>query len=323
MLDIPSDQRDRFVSVVHQEAPEAKLNIVPSLRGTIVAYDGKRVADMERLPDGAWFLRGERGVTYAEELPQGSEITDGQWWPKNYAGPPLISLDEKAAKTLDIGVGDTLIVNILGREIEARIASLRQINWDTMGFNYVLVFSPNTLVSAPHSLTSTIDITPAHEGAVSRALLAAFPSASIIAVSEVIGQVRTILDQMATAILLSASVAILAGIAVLVGAIAASRASRSYDSVILKTLGATRWQILAAQGLEYAALAATLCLLALGLGSTAAWYVIVKVFAFTWAPDWGVVLATLGAGAVVTLGIGLIGSLPLLAVRPATALRRL
>jgi putative ABC transport system permease protein len=323
VLDIPSDQRGRFVGVVKREAPEAKLNIVPSLRGTIVAYDGKRVADMDRLPEGAWFLRGERGVTYSETLPQGSDLAAGQWWPRNYRGPPLVSLDQAAAKTLHIGVGDTLTVSILGREIEARIASLRQINWDTMGFNYVLVFSPNTLVAAPHSLTSTIEMNDAHEGAVSRALLAAFPSASIIAVSEVLGQVRTILDQMATAILLSASVAILAGIAVLVGAIAASRAARSYDSVILKTLGATRWQILAAQGLEYALLAAMLCLLALGLGSAAAWYVIVEVFAFKWAPDWGVVLATLGAGAVLTLGIGLLGSLPLLAVRPASALRRL
>jgi putative ABC transport system permease protein len=323
VLDIPSDQRARFVSVVKRDAPEAKLNIVPSLRGTIVAYDGKRVADLDRLPEGAWFLRGERGVTYAETLPQGSELTAGQWWPKDYNGPPLVSLDQAAAKVLNIGVGDTLTVSILGREIEARIASLRQINWDTMGFNYVLVFSPNTLVAAPHSLTSTIEMNARHESAVSRALLAAFPSASIIAVSEVLGQVRTILDQMTTAILLSASVAILAGVAVLVGAIAASRAARSYDSVILKTLGATRWQILAAQGLEYALLAAMLCLLALGLGSAAAWYVIVEVFAFEWAPDWGVVLATLGAGAVVTLGIGLLGSLPLLAVRPASALRRL
>jgi len=262
-------------------------------------------------------------VTYAEALPQGSELVAGQWWAKDYAGPPLVSLDREAARILNLRVGDTLTVSILGREIEARIASLRQVNWDTMGFNYVLVFSPNTLAAAPHSLTSTIDMDAAHEGAVSRALLAAFPSASIIAVSEVLGQVRTILDQMATAILLSASVAILAGIAVLIGAIAASRQARTYDSVILKTLGATRWQILTAQALEYALLALILALLALGLGGAAAWYVITGVFEFRWAPDWGVVLATLGAGALLTLGIGLLGSLPLLSVRAAQALRRL
>ncbi|MEW9856962.1 ABC transporter permease [Novosphingobium sp. M1R2S20] len=323
VLDIPSDQRERFVALVREQAPEAEFNIVPSLRGTIAAYGEQRVAELEQLPEGAWFLRGERGVTYAETLPQGSELVDGEWWPEGYEGPPLVSLDREAAETLDLGVGDTLTVSVLGREIEARIASLRQVNWDSMGFNYVLVFSPNALQGAPHSLTSTIEIDPSHEGAVSRALLAAFPSASIIAVSEVLGQVRTILDQMATAILLSASVAILAGIAVLVGAIAASRQVRTYDSVILKTLGATRGQILGAQALEYGILAAVLCMLALGLGVLAGWYVIVGVFEFGWAPEWPVVLATLAGGAILTLGIGVLGSLPVLGVRVASALRKL
>jgi len=323
VLDIPSGERTRFEGVIKHEAPEAEMNIVPSMRGTIVAYGGQRVADLAELPEGAWFLRGERGVTYSESLPQGSELVEGRWWPRNYAGPPLVSLDREAAAIMKVGVGDTLTVSVLGREIEARIASLREVHWDTMGFNYILVFSPSALAGAPHSLTATISMDKSHDGPVSRALLAAFPSASIIAVSEVIGQVRTILDQMATAILLSASVAILAGIAVLVGAIAASRQARSYDSVILKTLGATRGQILAAQAMEYGLLAALLASVSLGLGIAAAWYVIVRVFEFGWAPDWWVVLGTLGAGAVLTLGIGLLGSLPLMSVRPAQALRRL
>jgi len=323
VLDIPSGDRARFQDLVKREAPEAEMNIVPSMRGTIVAYGKQRVADLAELPEGAWFLRGERGVTYSEAVPEGSELVDGRWWPKDYAGPPLVSLDQAAAEIMKVGVGDTLIVSVLGREIETRIASLRKVNWDTMGFNYILVFSPSALSGAPHSLTATISIDARHDGPVSRALLAAFPSASIIAVSEVIGQVRTILDQMATAILLSASVAILAGIAVLVGAIAASRQARSYDSVILKTLGATRGQILAAQAMEYGLLAALLASVSLGLGIAAAWYVIVRVFEFGWAPDWWIVLGTLGAGAILTLGIGLLGSLPLMSVRPAQALRRL
>ncbi|OYX50144.1 MAG: ABC transporter permease [Sphingomonas sp. 32-66-10] len=323
ILDIPSESRDAFSALVKREAPEAKLNIVPSLRGTITAYGNTRVADLKTLPEGAWFLRGERGVTYSAVLPEGSDLVAGQWWQTDYAGPPLVSLDREVAAILRVGVGDTMTISILGREIKARIASLRQVNWDTMGFNYILVFSPNTLVAAPHSLTATIDMEPKNEGRVSRALLGAFPSASIIAVSEVVGQVRTILDQMATAILLSASVTILAGIAVLVGAIAASRQARSYDSVILKTLGATRRQILAAQALEYALLALTLAALALGLGGLAAWYVITGVFEFGWAPDWSIVGATLGLGALLTLSIGLLGSLPVLSVRPAQALRRL
>jgi putative ABC transport system permease protein len=154
-------------------------------------------------------------------------------------------------------------------------------------------------------------------------LLAAFPTVSIIAVGEVIGQVTVLLEQMAGAILAAASIAILAGIAVLIGAIAASRQSRAYDSVIMKTLGATRWQVLGAQALEYALLAAVLAALAFALGAGAAWFVIVQLFDFTWVPDWGVVAATLLGGAAVTLGIGLAGSIPLMSVRPASALRQL
>ncbi|HTG38227.1 MAG TPA: FtsX-like permease family protein [Sphingomonas sp.] len=323
VLDVPSDQRARFAALVEANAPGATLNIVPSLRGTITAFGGTRVADLATLPDDAWFLRGERGVTYSATLPQGSVLTAGKWWPADYAGPPLVSLDREAARAMDVTVGDTLTISILGREIEARIANLREIHWETMGFNYIMVFSPDTLAAAPHSLTATIEMDDRHQGAVTRALLAAFPSASIIATREIVGQVRTILDQMAAAILLSASVAILAGIAVLIGAIAASRAARTYDSTILKTLGATRAQVLGAQAVEYALLATVLAALALALGIGAAWFVIVQVFEFGWAPDWGVILATLLGGAVLTLGIGLAGSWPVLSARPATILRRL
>ncbi|APL96494.1 FtsX-like permease family protein [Sphingobium indicum] len=323
VLDIPIAAKDRFLALVGQEAPGAKVNMAPTLRGTIVAYGGQRVADLKQLPEGAWFLRGERGVTYSDALPEGSELVKGRWWPRDYAGPPLVSLDREAAEVMGVGVGDMLTVSVLGREMEARIASLRQVNWETMGFNYIMVFSPNTLRGAPHSLSATITMKGASEGAMARTLLAAFPSISIIAVGDVVAQVTVLLGQMSTAIVLAGSVAILAGIAVLIGAIAASRQARAYDSVILKTLGATRWQILGAQGIEYALLAGVLALVALGLGLAAGWFVIVRIFEFHWAPDWLLVLSTLGAGAVLTLGIGLLGSIPLMSVRPARALRAL
>jgi putative ABC transport system permease protein len=322
-LDLPSGSEAPFRAIVARHAKDAQLNVVPSLRGTVVAYGDTRVADLSEKPEGAWILRGERGVTYSAALPEGSEIVAGQWWAPDYQGPPLVSVDEEQAIALGLGVGDRMTVSILGREIEARVASLRRINWDTMGFNYVLVFSPSALAAAPHNLTATITMAPGRENAMTAALLDAFPGVSVIAIGDMIGQVSDILDQMASAILTAASITILAGIAVLVGAIAASRQTRSYDSVILKTLGATRAQVLGAQALEYGLLAAMLALVSLALGTAAAWFVIVQVFEFGWAPDWGTVLMTLGGGALLTLGIGLVGSIPLLSVRPATALRSL
>jgi putative ABC transport system permease protein len=323
ILDLPSTGEAAFRTLIQRDVKDARLNIVPSLRGRVVTFGDRRVADLQELPEGAWVLRGERGVTYSARLPEGSDLVAGQWWPENYQGPPLLSLDADQAKALGLGVGDRMTVSVLGREIEARIGSLRRINWDSMGFNYVLVFSPNTLASAPHSLTATITMAPGRESRTTQALLAAFPGISVIAVGEMIGRISAILDQMAAAIVAAGSITILAGIAVLIGAITASRQARSYDSVVLKMLGATRRQILATQALEYGLLAAVLAFVSLGLGTAAAWFVIVQIFEFAWAPDWTLVIMTLAGGVFLTLGIGLAGSLPLMSVRSATALRQL
>jgi putative ABC transport system permease protein len=323
MLDIPSDEVPRFRTVTAASAPGAELVAIPSLRAAVVALNGRRVADMEELPPGAWFLRGDRALTYATDVPEGSRIVDGNWWPADYAGPPLISLDVEGARAVGLKVGDSLTVSVLGREIEARIGSLREIDWDTMGFNFVIIFAPGTLEAAPHSFMATIAMPEAQERSFSRTVSAAFPSVSIIRVKEVVQSVGAMLGQLGTAVRAAASVAILAGIAVLIGALAASRRARVYDSVMLKLLGATRARILAAQALEFAVLALIVSGLAFALGAGAGWYVVGKVLELEWAPSWPVVAITLAAGALVTLVLGLLGSLPALAARPAQALRTL
>ncbi|HEX8240779.1 MAG TPA: FtsX-like permease family protein [Allosphingosinicella sp.] len=323
LLDIPVEEIGAFRDLARREAPRGDLVTIPSLRGSVVAVAGRRVADMGELPPEAWFLRGDRGLTYSATLPQGSRLVAGQWWPADYSGPPLVSLDAAAARAVGLKVGDSLTVSILGREVEARIASLREIDWDTLGFNFVIVFAPGTLESAPHSFMATVAMPEAEERPFARAVSSAFPSVSAIRVKEVVETVGDMLSQLAVAVSAAASVAILAGIAVLVGALAASRRARTYDSVILKMLGATRGRILAAQAAEFAALALVVSLVALALGSAAGWWVIVKLFELDWAPDWGIVAGTLALGALVTLVLGLLGSLPALAARPARALRAL
>ncbi len=322
-LDVPPDREGEFRRTIERVAIHPIIRTVPAMRGTITGYGTTRVADLKTLPEGAWALRGERGLTYSATLPEGSEITAGRWWPREYAGPPLVSLDERLAKVLDLKIGDPLSYSLLGVERTARIASFRRISWDTLGFNFVMVFSPNAIRDAPHNLAATIELAPGQEAMVMRALLPRFPSVSVIEVRGVLGQVRNIVSQMATAITAAASVAILAGIAVLIGAIAAAREARTYDGVILRTLGATRWQVIAVQALEYAFLSVVLAILALLLGLGGAWYVVTQLFAFEWRPDYAVVLATLAGGAGLTMAIGLIGAWPILGARPAQALRQL
>ena len=322
-LDIPKDEEARFRSSVNAIAPNAEVVTVPTLRGPVVALNDRRVADMKHIPEEAWFLRGDRGLTFARTIPEGSRITEGQWWPANYAGPPLVSIDERAAKATGLKLGDRLTISVLGVEIEAKIASFREINWDTLGFNFVLVFSPGTLEAAPYTLAATIGTATKSEGAISRAVSNGFPSVSMIRVKDVVTQVGDLMRQLGSAIAVAASVAVLAGIAVLMGAVAAARRSRSYDAVLLKLLGATRFQVLTTQAIEYAILATILSLVALAIGSVAGWYVVTGIFELEWAPDWAIVIGTIAAGGVGTLVLALIGTLPVLSARPSAALRAL
>lgn len=323
MLDIPRDRESEFRAMVTRAAPEGDINLIPALRGSVTEFGGQRVSELAELPPGAWVLRGDRGITYSAEQPAGSTLTAGKWWAADYRGPPLVSIEEEVAATLGLGIGDSLSVNVLGVEVQAKVASLRSVEWDNFGLNYVLVFSPGAFAAAPHNMVATLTVPPAAEDILARELPRAFPSASLIAVRDVISQVTLLLGQMGRAIAAAASIAILAGIAVLIGAIAASRERRMYDSVILKLLGATRRQILAAQALEYALLAAVLATLSLGVGLLAARYVVVNLFEFGFAPDPLVVGLALFGGAGLAFVIGMLGSLPLLAARPAAALRGL
>ncbi len=323
VLDIPSSEIDRFRSTVHDIAAGATIAEVPSLRGPIVALKGVRVADMPKPPEGAWFLRGDRGLTFARDLPRGSRITEGAWWPADYAGPPLVSMDAEAGEILGLKVGDSITISALGAEVEAKIASFREIDWSSMGFNFVMVFSPGTFEGAPFNYMATVELPQAREAALNQAVARAFPSSSLIRVKDVIATVGGLLGQLATAIAAASSVAIAAGIAVLVGAVIAARRARIYDSVLLKLLGATRPQVLLVQAIEYLLLALLVSAVALGVGMAASWYVMTQMFDLPWSPDFAAVLTTLGIGVAMILVIGLLGSLPALTARPARALRTL
>ena len=322
-LDIPVDEVPAFEQLVRRRAPGADLRLVPSLRGPVTAVDGTPVSQMKNIPDGAWMLRGDRGLTYAAEIPEGNRVVDGAWWPRDYAGPPLVSIDVEAARALGIGVGDSLTVSVLGVDVTAEIASLREIDWDSLGFNFVMVFSPNTLRGAPHSFMATAAVAPGEERALYRDATRAYPTVSVIRVKDVIETASNRLGQLSVAVSSAASVAVAAGIAVLIGALAAGRRSRTYDAVLLKVLGATRGQILRALLIEYGALAAIVSGLAFALGTGAGWYVVTQVFELEWQTNWLPVAATVLVGAAVTVLLGLAGSWSALSARPNRVLRSL
>uniref|UniRef100_UPI0028AE7E7D ABC transporter permease n=1 Tax=Sandarakinorhabdus sp. TaxID=1916663 RepID=UPI0028AE7E7D len=218
VLDIPNDQKAAFAALVQGTAPGARTVIVPSLRGPVTAVNGVPAQQIKAGAEG-WILRGDRGLSYAADFPEANTLVSGKWWPRDYSGPPLISLDDQAAQALGLKVGDTLSVSVLGVDITARIANTRKIDWQSLGFNFAILFAPGALEAAPHGWMATVQVAPTKERAVARALSAQFPTASVVRVKDVIGQVQTLLGQLSAAIRAAASVTVAAGIAVLVGAL--------------------------------------------------------------------------------------------------------
>jgi putative ABC transport system permease protein len=318
LLDLPKEDEARFRATL---PAGSEVSMVPSLRGPVTAVNGVPASELKTVPEGSYVLRGDRGLTWGAELPAGNRLVAGSWWPKDYAGPPLVSMDAEQAGLLGLKVGDTITVSVLGVEITATIASLREVDWDSLGFNFVLVYDPAALRDAPYSWMATVTPPVAAEAGFTGTITRAFPTVSVVKVKDVLGQVGTIVMQLGTAVRAAASVAILAGIAVLVGALAAQARARTYDNVVLKTLGATRRQLMTAAAMEYAGLGLLVASIALALGGIGGWVVVTKVLEFGWRPDWGVALATVLLGAVVTLALGLVGAWRTLGVKVARVLR--
>jgi len=320
-IDLQPDDYPAFARAVRRVSPGARIEATPSLRGSVVALNGRRVADMKDLPPGAWVLRGDRTVTWAPTVPPRNEVVAGRWWPRDYRGPPLVSIEDRAAEALGLKIGDRVTVSVLGVDVDARVAALRRIDWGGLGLNFAIVFSPGLIEEAPHALLAGVYSAGGRDGVVARSVAAAVPSATMIRVGDVIGRLGEVLAQVALAVRVAAGATVAAGIAVLAGAVAASGRARRADAVVLRLVGATRAQLLGAQAIEYLLLSAVIAAIAAAAGLGAAWYAVVQVFELPFRPDGWAVAGTLLASAAVTVAVGVAGSLPVLRVRPAQALR--
>ncbi|GLK77692.1 ABC transporter permease [Methylopila jiangsuensis] len=326
-LDIPSSEKDAFAALAKDKAPGAELNSVPMLRGSITALNGVAAEEAEVDPESRWALRGDRGVTFAEDPPEGSTVTEGAWWPRDYSGEPLISFDQRLANGLGLKVGDRVSVNVLGRTVTAKIANLRRIHWETMGINFFMVFSPNAFAGAPYMNLATVVFPDGSDDATELGLLRdltrAFPSVTAIRVKDALTTVNEVVGNLALAVRAASGVTLVASVLVLAGALAAGRRRRTYEAVVLKTLGAARARLIGAMAAEYALLGLVTAAFGLVVGSLAAWGVTANImrigFAFDPLGAGGAALAAL----VVTVALGLIGTWRVLGEAPARHLRSL
>ncbi|MDX1424594.1 MAG: FtsX-like permease family protein [Kiloniellales bacterium] len=320
-IDIQPDQTADFDRTVAAQPGVEELRRVPMLRGRITAVNGTPPDQLDIPKEIAWIFRGDRGLTWTREPVPQAELTAGRWWPADYDGPPLVSLDAEVGEGLGIGPGDRLTINLLGRNVEVEIANLRTIDWQDLGINFVMVFSPGLLEAAPQTEIATVRADPAAEGAIERAVTGRFANITAIRVREALETVAELIGHMATALRLTAVIGLAAGVLVLAGAVAAGHERRVYDAVVLKVLGATRRTLARAFLVEYGLLGLVTAVIAAAIGSLAAYYVVTDLMelSFTFLP--GTVAATAFLGVLVALVLGFWGTWRALKHKSAPLLR--
>jgi putative ABC transport system permease protein len=326
-LDIPAADADHFDAFARAQAPHSMLERVPMLRGRIVSANGVKADDLKPAAGSRWVLRGDRGITYAAIVPAGSRVVAGRWWDANYAGPPLVSLESKTAHDLDLKVGEHVTVNVLGRDVTARIANLRAVDWDNLGINFVLVYSPGAFAGAPHSDIATLTFadggTAAEEGSFIKALAGAFPTVTAIGVKDALNSLDTVVSNLLLALRAASALTLVAAALVLGGGLAASQRFRIYDAVVLKTFGATRLRLLAAYAVEYCLVGVAAVLVGVGIGLLAAAMIVTRVMDFPFRLMLGQAAAAALIALFVTLVLGLAGTVTALGRKPAAVLRNL
>ncbi|MCB1487720.1 MAG: FtsX-like permease family protein, partial [Bauldia sp.] len=326
-LDIQGAEADDLKAFVADKAPGGVLEMQPMLRGRITRLNGVPADEAEIDPQARWVLKGDRGITYAESKPENNDLTAGEWWPPDYDGPPLVSFGDEIAGELHLKLGDTITVNVLGREITAEITSLRTINWQSLSMNSVMIFSPNTLRGAPFTSLATLSYpdggTTGEELSFLKAVVNAFPAITVIRVKEAIEAANDLVDQIGWAVRGASAITLIASMLVLGGAFAAGSRRRIHDAVVLKTLGATRARLIAAFALEFLLLGAATAIFGVVAGSLAAWFVLATIMDVPFAFLPGPALGAAALALVLTLVFGLAGTWRVLGQKAAPVLRNL
>lgn len=321
-MDIQKDQIDTFKNVTENYPSVHNVTLTPILRGQLVRVNGVDAREAMVTDEHSWVVSSDRRFTYMAEHPENSVILEGEWWPADYNGPPLVSIESDVAETFNIGTGAELTINILGRDITATVANVRDVNYAGFSLNFAMTFAPGVLDNAPATWIGTLGIDPDKEEDLQRDLARELPNVTSVRVRDALAAAAAIVGSVAQAVQISAALALVAGTLVLAGGIAAGHRRRVYDAVILKVMGATRKRILSGFMLEYGLLGILTALISVGLGTLTAWGVQTHLMdEMPWEVDIATLLAVTALCLGVTLVAGFIGTWRLLGQKPASMLR--
>ena len=322
-IDLQPDEMDRFAALLKAQPSVGAVRSLPSLRTRVVAVNGVAAEDVKASAGTAWALRGDHGLTIAGAEPPETHIVAGAWWKPEYDGPPLISLDAGLAEGWGIGVGQVLRLNVLGRDIDFRVASLRDVAWRSLQLNFAFVASPGLLSAAPHTEVATVSThgVPADDAQVLAAVTDALPNVTGIRVADILEQIGSLVGRLAWALAAIGLVALASGGLVLAATLAAAQQQRVSEAAVLRVLGATGAQLRAAWLVEFAVLGLLAGLCAGGIGALLSWMLMRLVLHAPWAFLWGTLGSVAGAAVLLMLVAGFIATRRSLAASPAVLLR--
>ncbi len=320
-IDIQNAQVDEFKKTVQSVPGVNSVTTAAMIRGRISKVKDVEVEKADIDADSRWAVRGERGVSYSATLPENAKLVQGQWWAPDYTGENLVSLDERVAKGLKLKLGDTISLNILGRDISAKLANTRDVRWQSGTMNFTLIYSPNALQGAPGMNIATVNSDVGTESKIENAVLETMPNVTVIQVRDAVQMLKDVLDSLSVAVRITAAVALVAGALVLAGAIAAGHARRIYESVVLKVLGATRGNVLSAFVFEFCLLGLATGGIAVGVGALASWAVVVHIMKLEWQMVYPLAFGVVAVCIIVTLMAGFAGTWRALGTKAAPLLR--
>jgi putative ABC transport system permease protein len=321
--DLFKDEAETLRQMRTTDSDVVDFTATPMLRGSVTAVGESPIATLKpRGSEALMLLSGDVPLTYRQELPVTSKLVEGEWWPADYRGPPLVSLHQNLRLGLGVKLGDQLTFSIFGDTIVATIASFRDYSWQG-GIDFLATFSPGVLEGYPATLLGAVKAAPGREEAVERKLAAAVPDVRFIAIGETLEQITRALGQLSLAASLVGGLAVGNGLLVLIGSLASGREQRRADAIITKVLGAKRFEVIAVFVLQYGLLATFAAVLATGLGIVLASILTSMLLDVEFAIN-GAVLAVVNLGAIAIVALlGATTVLSAFASAPARLLREL
>ena len=323
-IDIQKDQKETFIQVLDQVAPEADHSITPLVRSRLHSIDEKlrtnwQYKDKQR---EEWFINREFALTYMEgPPPKDNEIIKGQWWNKERGKNAEVSLEQDAAKRLGANIGSQLTIDIQGIPVSAEVTSIRSVNWRNMRTNFYMIFSPGALVGAPITYVATVNVSNEKELKLQNAVVKALPNVTALSTRDIVNTVESTVSKLTTLVNFMSGFAIAAGLFILSGSIASTKYRRLRESAVLKILGAKRKMVASILGFEYATLGIMAALIGILLAQGLSWAVMKYIIKSSWHLQPGIILSAFCFGVVLTITTGILSSLDVIKNKPLKTIR--